>query len=487
MAKPRVARIFSSVFFKVIAMMALTVAAVSAMLLYQASVVATNTARDGLFKLAEQSTEMVAQRAAGAVRFGRRDDLQTLLESTMTSLNGSVTTAIVLNGEGALLARHGGAASRALSEAAARARSTGAATLDRAALVSAEPVFAPDGATVIGSVAVLWDHSAALAEIAAARNEKILGGMLMALAAFVLCGFAVRAMISRPLAGVQAAMRGIASGDYAVPIPALGRADEIGGIAEALATFRDELRDAAAASRDALFRGAGFEGSSAGLVLVDPEGRITHANPAFQALAKTHASAFPGLPIDGPIEGVGLEEINPAFRAVATLLTNVEALPATRDLVADDHHFEVHVNAIRDPEGAVFGAVLEWADVTARRLNRAILDTLDTHQVKAEFAPDGALLAANDAYRAMIGDGAAQPLPQAIRDAGGAIPLSLPEARFGDFSVTGADGRISQLHGGVCPVRNRQGALMRLVVIGDNVTEMRMAMARAEAEREALT
>ncbi|MEM9973429.1 MAG: methyl-accepting chemotaxis protein [Pseudomonadota bacterium] len=486
MAKRVVMRVFGSVFFKVIAMMALTVIAVSAMLLYQSSVLATNTARDGLAKLAEQSTAFVAQRASGPVKFSKRDDLDSLLDTVMSDLDGTVSAALILNLENDVLASFGPVLGTAAQDSAAEALATGLATFDRDLVISAEPVFDRDGTTVIGALAIEWDYGAALSEIADARAEKIFKGVLMSLVAFTLCGLALRAMVSKPLAGVQAAMRGVAGGDYTVPIPAVGRSDEIGGIAKALGEFRNELRDAAAATRDAMFRGAGFEGSSASLVLIDPEGRITHANPAFLNMAERYGAVFPGLPPDAGLEGVPLRDLNPAFGAVTALFGDESALPATRDLVLDGQHFEVHANAVRDANGAMFGGVVEWSDVTNARLDRAVLDTLDAHQVKAEFAPDGAFLRGNAAYREMAGADSALTLADALRPENGALSLSLEEPLFGDFAVHRTDGNISWLHGGVCPVRNREGALMRFVVIGDNVTAVRDAVGRAEAEREAL-
>ncbi len=56
--------------------------------------------------------------------------------------------------------------------------------------------------------------------------------------------------ISRSLSGMTGAMGKLAAGDYAVSVPALGRRDEIGAMAKALAVFKEALQGAAAMRAD---------------------------------------------------------------------------------------------------------------------------------------------------------------------------------------------------------------------------------------------
>ena len=50
--------------------------------------------------------------------------------------------------------------------------------------------------------------------------------------------------ITGPLAGMTSAMKRLASGDLGIAIPAIGRRDEIGHMAEAVGVFKEGMIDA---------------------------------------------------------------------------------------------------------------------------------------------------------------------------------------------------------------------------------------------------
>ena len=70
-------------------------------------------------------------------------------------------------------------------------------------------------------------------------NKALLIGGAMALVIAGLMGWLLSSAIGAPVAAMAAAMRRLAAGDNAVEIPALGRKDEVGQMADAVAHFKD--------------------------------------------------------------------------------------------------------------------------------------------------------------------------------------------------------------------------------------------------------
>ena len=83
------------------------------------------------------------------------------------------------------------------------------------------------------------DFTAAMREIAI--EAVVVAAIILAAAALALW-FAVRHMM-RPLVRMESAMGSISAGDTECDIPGLGRGDEMGRMAAALAVFRDNVRD----------------------------------------------------------------------------------------------------------------------------------------------------------------------------------------------------------------------------------------------------
>jgi len=111
----------------------------------------------------------------------------------------------------------------------------------------------PDGATWyavsapvrFGAASEVWaltmwvPEAAMLAGATAARNSMIVGGLVLLLIGGAVL-WLVGSRVTRPLIAISGVMRGIADGDRAVVIPAIDRADEIGGMARAVDVFRQQ-------------------------------------------------------------------------------------------------------------------------------------------------------------------------------------------------------------------------------------------------------
>ncbi len=86
----------------------------------------------------------------------------------------------------------------------------------------------------------------AASESLASTNQVALAASALVILAGLLCILALIRAIVPPLRGISAAMGEIAGGNFQAPIPGLERRDELGGMARALAVFRDGLAENAA-------------------------------------------------------------------------------------------------------------------------------------------------------------------------------------------------------------------------------------------------
>ena len=106
-----------------------------------------------------------------------------------------------------------------------------------------DPIKAPDG-RVVGVLYVGIPRAEFFATIRDTQTmiAAISGAVTLLVAA--VCLLLARRMF-RPLSGIRGAMEDLARGDLSVAIPALGRKDEIGGMAKALSVFKDNAIEVA--------------------------------------------------------------------------------------------------------------------------------------------------------------------------------------------------------------------------------------------------
>jgi methyl-accepting chemotaxis protein len=124
----------------------------------------------------------------------------------------------------------------------------------------------------------------------------ILGGVALAL-------WVILVMVVRPLGGIGSAVDRVAAGDLEVVVPGLGRADEIGRLAEALETFKRN----------------GLESRQ---LRIDQERQRAEAETAKRKLMAQLADGF-----EGSIRGV----VDAIAQAVSQLQADAQGLSATAD------------------------------------------------------------------------------------------------------------------------------------------------------------
>lgn len=328
--------------------------------------------------------------------------------------------------------------------------------------------------------------------------RTMIASVLLLSGAMGLIVFLVARSLSRPLERAAQEMGAIATGDYSCPIMATARGDEIGSMARALLTFRDGLAKAASAARDGAYKSAAFHASSAALLLMDRDLRIVYVNPAahrvFAALQDSFRESMPAFAPD-QIIGTGFDQFHAVPEQVRAILADPAQLPCSLEIAVGTVRYALDVNEVTTPTDGSIGFVVEWRDVTVERMNRAMLGAIDRNLATAEFDDSGILAKANGKMMDLLGAEVAAVVGQshdsivqydpALAATRGAVwgRLMAGESVFGRFALRGPDGCDGVLDGGFSPVLDKDGRLLKVMLMGSDVTEAEMGLRRADAQR----
>ena len=476
-----------SVFVKCLGFVGCASALVAAVLTVQNAAMITDVVDDNIQILGEEVTGFVASQAGGAIQFGKTEDLKALLDTAVSRLEGKAEGGLAINAEGRVLSTYGAGEQSSLEALAIRSIEAGAPIIDEESLSIAVPARFGSTNAITGAIAFDWTTQTIGDEVAARKRDALaISGAVLAIV-MLASGLALRQIISVPLAKVDRAMATISRGHYDTDIPALARRDEIGRIARTLEEFRKRLAKADADSLDASFKSAAVDAVSTALMLADKDGRVSHVNVALGKLIETHKAAF---------EAQTGRALDPARITVNEVL-DLASLGITQDDMKDNTSYqgdiELHSTTLSVSvsrivsNGVANGFVAEWADVTTDRQNAAILYSFDTHQARADFAPDGRLIAANAAFKALIGmspDSQTISFKQIVAGSEGA-KIDIDASYFGEFRIGSAEGT-KTLNGGLSPVLNGEGKLTTSILIGADITEGQIRAEAAEAERQSI-
>ncbi|MEL6644958.1 MAG: methyl-accepting chemotaxis protein [Pseudomonadota bacterium] len=487
----RRSRFTPTVFIRCAAVTALTTVIVAGLLMAQSYRLATSLGNAGIETLAQEMTQVAAQQAAGAIRFDKPDDLSALIGDMQASLGGALNGAIAVSVSGTrygTLSRLPADTIRALDALAAEAIETGSPVFDRERLLVAAPAKSGRENTVTGAVAMSWNNAATMAAISRSKTETLLICLAVFAVALLAAGLFLRRTLSRPLGAVGQAMKRIGDGNFATDVPATQRRDEIGQIATALEVMREGLSAAERETADAAFKSAGFDASSTALTLLDHDYKIKNVNESFKALCTDLSSEIE--PASGNLLGARVEDLHPALTGLRDAIATGRQ---TKDVRIGDAYVELEFGSVANADGAEIGTVIEWKDVTKERLDSAILQAIEANQAKIVFAPDGRLTDANDIFLRMTNtdlDGARGrqfgDILRPCEPVDGPFGPGMAHAVFGKFEISAQGDAKAYLQGGVCPVLDRSGACICLVVIGLDVTQAHTALTQAEAARAEL-
>lgn len=303
--------------------------------------------------------------------------------------------------------------------------------------------------------------------------------------------------IARPLRSLGAAVSTIAGGDHATHVPGTSRGDEVGGIAKALDALRDDLERAEAAQREATIQGTAFRNSSAALILLDADLRLTYANDAMAKLVGERPENFREhcREIDpAALVGRELGEIMPLDAELTARLHDGVDLPLHRDIALGDGRYGIDISEIQLPGKGRIGYVVEWRDVTELRMNRALLHAIGNTQLVLEFSGQGQVSRANENVAQALGCDTADLLGQGYESLlkaddgsqGFWQRLQNLEPVIGRFRLAAHGGAEVIAEGSLTPVPDRSGEILKIVLIANNITAGQNALLRAQEENEAM-
>ncbi|MEJ2000191.1 MAG: methyl-accepting chemotaxis protein [Maritimibacter sp.] len=333
------------------------------------------------------------------------------------------------------------------------------------------------------------------AEIYEMLNETttiLMISTLVLLGVITIIGFLFSRAISKPLSDVSETMHKIAEGELSVHVANTNRRDEVGDIAKRLDEFRQALVQAEQTNFESQFRGAAFQASKSAMMMVNRDMEIIHMNEAVLEMLRKYEDAFaehvPGFDTD-KVMGNSMDSFHPGPLAerVRGVMQDPAKLPYRAMIAMGDVRLELTISAVNNEKGEHIGYVTEWLDVSQTYMNNALLGALDENQVKAEFSPDGTFIDANELFKRAVGHmehfaNVADMSPQlaAVFDR-----VRHGEAVYDLYTCPCAhDGSEVKIDGGFAPVKDQKGNILRIVLIGNDVTKAQADIKAAAAERE---
>ena len=489
-------RPFGSVFVRCLVLIGCTATAVAAVITYLGIASATRVAENGVRDMGREVSLLAAAQVAPAIRFGLVDDVENRLAGVLENSGGAGLGAIVLSADGEILTEVGlveTASHDALLAAARAALGSGKLETGLDGFAIAAPTSVGEAGEVGGVLATLWTPRENLERL----KPALAGPSGPGAPPVVLLRRPAPAFPPPPPAGP--ARRGPRRGRAPPPQPQPRpppppQATDGGGAPGARAPCPPPPPPPArAATRDGLFKGAGFEGASAAMLLADAEFRIIGKNGAFDALAHYRGEelrkAAPGFDID-TIVGRPMDIFHKSPETNRAALEAV-SFPHTTLIQIDDVCLELTIATIPGESGERAGYVLEWSDVTESRKADAVLGALEAGQLRAEFAADGTYRNGNVRFQTLLGAAGTRNFDEMI------VPVtagrseiqeetSAGRAWFGQVELRLGSGGAARLDASLCPIMDAKGRVAGLMLLGTDITESQRRMATAEAEQASM-
>ncbi|MEQ8294101.1 MAG: methyl-accepting chemotaxis protein [Roseovarius sp.] len=233
-----------NVFLKAITMVFFTAVCVATIPAFHYSSMLKDLVGDQLTMRASSTTSALADRSAGAIRFGKFDRINAEMATLLEKEHGDII-GLAAYRPGAKEAARAGVVgfdpAADLRPLALAAMQTGEAQLSDDGLAVAVPVMMGEEATIVGAVSSLWSSEGQMQIVHDASREAWLWAFGVLVILLVVSAYLLRHWLSRPLEDVTAAMTRVAEGELETPVPHLGKGDEIGRIARALDGQREKL------------------------------------------------------------------------------------------------------------------------------------------------------------------------------------------------------------------------------------------------------
>ena len=477
-----------------------------------ASVMAWNSVRntrdliqDQLAHSAYETNELIAAASAQEIQIRATTRLQEKLAPYLGDDDGDTLFLAIFSRESEILVEGGVAPEQAepLRALAEQAMSAGKTVTSPDGLLVATPVFNPMSGKPTGAVTSAWTAAQAHAKQrnAALLDVEIAFGIVFL--AVISMAFVVRRSISMPIAELSEAVNRLARDDYDIEVRSARRKDELGEIGLAVLHLRDQLDVARQRARENRFRGTAFEASSTAVMMVDADLRIISVNDTVAEIIHRHEASFRTVSAEfdaAKIVGTEMDffHAGPLRDRIRQLLFDPANLPYRTEIAIGEGRFRLTISRVENERGALDGFVVEWDDVTEEFMSEAILASIAENQIQAEFGTDGSLLAGNALLAKAMGQEIAGLLGRpgeqlfdfdtVLATSKGPVfeQINRGQAVYGMFRLARSDGGHALIEGGFAPVRDTRGQLLRIVLIGRDVTEAQAQLKRAEADRAAL-
>lgn len=263
----------------------------------------------------------------------------------------------------------------------------------------------------------LSDVGTSVAGVLRERVDAIMGDALRGLAmtiAIALIGVIGTAYfaswsamdIVRVVTRLSSSLKRIGKHDYGFNVAGVKRKDELGDMARSLLDVREQLKAGEAVNIEATYKGAGFDGSSIAMMIIDRDFNVIYVNEASRKFltdsADVFKSEFPHFDPDA-IVGTCIDIFHKNPEHQRKMLSDPSRLPFKTEIVVGEMRISLNVSAVYGRDGEYIGNTLEWLDVTEMRLNEGILKAIDRTQAKIEFDLKGNILNANENFLSASG------------------------------------------------------------------------------------
>lgn len=455
-----------------------------------------------LAERAAEVTGLLAMQLGGAIKFGNSQAIDEIVTDVIDGAKPDAAGAYIVGASGEVLYSLTSETFdlATVEELAARAMETGERVTSESGLIAAFPAIFGDGSDIAGVVVTGWDDVNQLALLQAVQKRNLMLGAGVMLVGLLLSALFLRSQMSHPLVRLEETMGRVAQGDYGLEVPFTGRGDEIGKMALRLDAFRVSLAEAKEAEVESAFKSAAFNGSSAPMMMVDEDLHIIFANPSCEALLKSmdgdFGSSWPGLDVQKPL-GADLANFVPLKSQTDKMKTLGQgAFPLSETIKVGEFLIEIAMNAAKNDQGEMIGAVIQWSDKTQATHNAALLGALDENQLRIEFDACGKVLEINKKACEFLDVSPDQSHSKTLVDlfAGTAddklaasdmqTSILSGDAMFGQFRMkSGQPDEMKYVDGSFAAVLDLTGNVERAIFLGADVTENAIAIQTAETER----
>lgn len=398
----------SSIFFKTLAMIVFVVAAVTGTNSYLNYGSTLRQTEHLVMERGLAEAKTAGDNLYGPTRFGDAEKATHTIETMLAGSDGQGVAAIVLSIDGTVLAQsvvQEGNLDALLEnvkinfEAALRAPVVNGSFI----MVPIQQVASPKDplekkATTVGVFAVNWSHEVGIAEVQPDLWKALWIALTIAIATIGMSLWATAKAFIKPITDLREAIQKIGQGHLDVLVPGTKRKDELGSISATVEELRATLKSSEGIRLDAAYKSAAFSAASASLMLLDSDFKIRYVNPAMSEFLKTHRQHVPSLKNKGEshsVIGLHLDDFHANGSQIRDRLAHIGNETFNTTVSFGEARVSLSISAVYDEQNNRIGLILEWLDITRDWLNKAILDAIDSDQMRADFTTNGELLWAN--------------------------------------------------------------------------------------------